>query len=375
MDEVIHLCHCDINKIDVLIVGAGPVGLLAGEWFGNHEYKVVIIEKYSDCEFIERHQQVGLDPISLNLIREINKDIHNRIIAEGCEKDGWINIPIYTLQQIYYDQIKKYNNITILFNSRIEAVTCPYSKNNARVTVTQQNKLYGFYPELVVICDGRHDDKGVAKNHFNFPSASKVNLSSYGIIGMLQRKNKKITVCLKNYSSDTYKTEYGNMNVRLLGSYQERYIALGVCENTYIDIFKKLSSQQIYDLLKKTYIHLKDPEEPEFDEFTEYSKTPIGIVLDYRKETIKILEGSNTVVSVEGDAARKTTFFSGSGLNSAYQAINELFKFSNNNKHLIFNSQELLLLDQKLLEKDKAVMDISLNLLKKGISYLTDKKE
>ena len=61
-------------------------------------------------------------------------------------------------------------------------------------------------------------------------------------------------------------------------------------------------------------------------DFSEYSKEAVHIVLDYRKETIKLFEGSTTIVSVEGDAARKTTFFSGSGLTTGFEALQKLCK-------------------------------------------------
>ncbi len=112
--------------------------------------------------------------------------------------------------------------------------------------------------------------------------------------------------------------------------------------------------------------------EPEIENFTNFSKSPIQIVLDYRKETIKLIEGSTTIVSIEGDAARKTTFFSGSGLNTGYKALSKLFDFCK--EDFIRNTTSCpLLLDQKLLEKDQNCMKISYDLLIKGIYYIDNK--
>ena len=37
-----------MNTIDVLVIGAGPIGLIAALWFGKRSYRTVLIEQYAE---------------------------------------------------------------------------------------------------------------------------------------------------------------------------------------------------------------------------------------------------------------------------------------------------------------------------------------
>ena len=382
-----------INDIDILIVGAGPVGLATMLWFAKRKYKVLLVEQLAEIKngksaFNERHQQVGLNSETLCFLKNLDIIVWGEITRIGCADGDWINIPIYMLQNIFVKQLKTYPACKILFDTKIEAVTCFDPHVNCRVLLFKNNSsfmVYGVSPRLIVIADGKHDDRGTAKTFFNFSSASKVHLSTFGIVGMLERPvdNSNGSICLKNVSTDNYisesKPELGPMYIRLLGTMRERYVALGLGSIEQTNKFLALTPIEIKNLLIEAYnLHCdRLMGEFEIENFTQCSTVPIPIVLDYRKETIKLLEGSATIVSIEGDAARKTTFFSGSGLNSGYKALATLFNFCLNNETLVFgdarHSNYLLTLDQKLLQKDQECMHISYDLLLKGLTYVGNK--
>lgn len=382
-----------MNYTDVFIIGAGPVGLAAALWFSKNKYKVVLIEQYRETiggytrSFNERHQQIGLNPDSLTFLQKLDIVVWGEIKRKGCIDGDWINLPIYILQNILVKEIKNYPSSQILFDTKIESVTCVANGKPCRILVItnqeeQQPAVLGICPKMVIVADGKQDDKGTAKQFFGFSSACKVQSSSYGIVGMMIRNPTGGSFCLTNYSSDTYfsnhRKDLGPMYIRLLGDMKERYIALGLSDQHQSTKFLSLSGDQIRDLLIEAYNRHRDTVRGESrigtEDFSEYSKTPIPIVLDYRKETIRLLECSSTIVSVEGDAARKTTFFSGSGLNSGFAALEELFSFCQGNYSLVFDTtadpNKLLVVDQKLLEKDRACMQISLDLLIKGLNYI-----
>lgn len=385
---------CNVNDIDILIIGAGPIGLASALWFSKQSYNVLVIEQYSEIKctnkmgFNERHQQIALDSYSINFLKNLDIVIWGEIKRKGCVDEENINIPTYILQNILIREIKNYPNTKILYDTKIESVTCIGFNSNCRIILVKNNNencmIYGVLPRLVVVADGKHDDRGVAKTFFGFSSACKVHMSTYGIVGMIERQlsdNGGSSVCLKNYTTDSYKSdkypELGCMYLRLLGNMNERYIALGLSDIHEVNKFLSLSTQEIKILLVEAYNNNRDLSmgEPELEDFTSCSKTPIPIVLDYRKETIKLLEGSSTIVTIEGDAARKTTFFSGSGLNTGYKALDKLFDFCRNNQNIIMaESNCLLTLDQKLLEKDQDCMKISYELLIKGIHYINKKE-
>ena len=376
------LSSAEINTVDLLIVGAGPIGLVTALWFAKKNYTVVLIEKYCETNerkaFNSRHQQIGLNPNSLKFLKKLDIVVWGEINRKGCMSDDWINIPIYILQNILMKEIKKHP-VHLLFDTKIESVTAFNANSNCRIVMIKETTLVCVLPKLVVIADGRHDDQGTCK-FFNFPSASKVHLCTCGIIGMIVRDiEEKASVCLTNYSSSEYVSEtnkdLGLLHVRLLGNMNERYIALGIADDQHLEKFKTLDKNKIKFLLVEAYNKLRDRNmgEPEITEkdFTEYSKEAVHIVLDYRKETIKLFEGSTTIVSVEGDAARKTTFFSGSGLNSGYEALEKFFEFCEENP--LNNDSNILKIDHKLLQKDQACMNISLKLLQKGLQHISGK--
>ncbi len=370
------------QSIDVLVVGAGPVGLAATLFYACKGHKVVLAEHYGLTAtakrraFNERHQQVGLNPESITFLKKYFPDLWQEVHASSCDDGEWITIAIFTLQNIFYKYIKAMKEVTVLFSSQVEIAHVPSPGKNARVIVSQEDDqtgsdhIFSFYPELVVICDGKHDGTGVAKKIFDFYPASRVTLSSSGIIGMIRRYDHPGKKCLHNRSIDSYPTSIGPVHVRLLGSLQERYIALGAGNEQVQHAMEKLTPDKIKDILIDVFHEFRDSNEPDITDFTEFSQRPIPIILDYRKETIKLFDNSNTIVSVEGDAARKTTFFSGSGLNSAWKGLEVLFSFCAKYKDLVFGSTNLLHIDEALLEKDQGSLSVSMELLKKGSKFV-----
>lgn len=381
------ICGSQINCIDVLVVGAGPIGLINSLWFAKRGKKVICIEQYSEVRndyrktFNERHQQIGLDVDSLNFLKEVDIVICGEIYKMGSPDHDWINIPIYLLQNVLYKESKTYDNLHFLFETTIESVTSISPNQTCRVILNTNNDyVYALAPKFVIIADGKQG-RGTAERFFNFPMPSKVHLSTYGLVGMMERNiETRSSICLQNYSSDDYCSqiypEFKNLYIRLLGNMRERYIALGLGDINGTNRFLELTALEIKNLLIEAYNLYRDKTmgEPEIIDLDNYSQTPIPINLDYRKETIKLFEGSSTIITVEGDAARKTTFFSGSGLNTGFRACKQLFKFSNDNDHIIFaettNSNCLIILDQKLLEKDQICLNISYDLLVRGLHYI-----
>ncbi len=147
-------------------------------------------------------------------LKELDIVIWGEKKRRGCDDGYYVNIPIYVLQNLLLKEIRNYNNVKILFDSLIESVSCVDNNSNCRIIITQNCKdtcnLYGVLPRLVVIADGKHDDRGISKTLFGFPSASKVHLSSYGIIGMIDRTssdNRGPSICLKNYNTNHYRSK------------------------------------------------------------------------------------------------------------------------------------------------------------------------
>lgn len=375
-----------------MVIGAGPIGLVAALWFGKRSYRTVLIEQYAENKtvgkraFNERHQQVGLNAESLNFLKDLDIVIWGDLKKMGSEDGDWINIPIYLLQNIVHKEIQNYSNIKILFDTTIESVRCVDPKLNCRLVLISGSKtVYGLSPRFVVIADGKHY-QGTAETYFNFSAPCKVHLSTYGLVGMVDRKTAENTgaICLTTYTSDDYCSdchpELKNMYIRMLGNMRERYIALGLADIDNTNQFLELSPLEIKKLLIEAYNRFRDKNmgEPEIDDFNEYSLKPIPINLDYRKETIKLFEGSSSIVTVEGDSGRKTSFFTGSGLNTGYKALTKLFNFCEDNETIIFgdfvNPHCMRTLDQKLLEKDQACINLSYALLVKGLHYVGQDK-
>lgn len=368
-----------VNQVDVFIVGAGPVGLLAALHFAKQHLSVVLIEQYSETKekgkraVNERHQQVGLSPESLTLIKNIDIVAWGEIKNQGTSDGDWINICLYQIQDVLLKELKTIGGCQILFNTTIDSVVSTGIDKMCRVVVSNGVIVTALEPKLVVCCDGKHEN-GMAQKYFNFGCPSKVQLSSYAIIGMMERDDNLSTVCLQNYSNNyqsKQRPELGEFHLRLLGNSKERYVALGVSDCNHNSSFKSLTASEIKSLLIEAYNENRDLAmgEPEFTNFSSYSTTPIPIVLDYRKESIKILENSKTIVAIAGDSVRKVHFMTGSGLNSGYRGLECLFKFVSQNMFGVVNDDAIL--DYKLLKVDKACLEISLEVLTKGIHFIT----
>ena len=116
----------DVNSIDVLIVGGGPVGLATLLWFAKRNYNVVLVEQFCEVKtlnkraFNERHHQVGLNAQTLSFIKDLDIIVWGEVRRKGCPDSDWINIPIYILQNIFIREIKNYSNAKILFDTKIE---------------------------------------------------------------------------------------------------------------------------------------------------------------------------------------------------------------------------------------------------------------
>lgn len=389
------------RNIDILVVGAGPVGLLSALWFAKQGYRIVCIEQYGrrpkpevgkNKHFKERHQQIGLNEESLNLLRSIDMQIWESLKLKGCVDGSWMNIPIYLLQGILVSRLKRYRNVKILFETKINRVNTVDSNSNCQIllgSATNQkdnnslsesqwsksstpSKIYDVRPRLVIVADGKSNG-GVSETFFGFSCAYTINESTYGLVGMIRRPIPCPAICLKNYSSNEYVSqshpEYGPLYFRLLGSYQERYIALGLVNPQRRNDFLNLPEGTIVNLLLEAHNKHKTPLEPEITRLTEYSREPITMVLGYRPQTLKILQNSTTIVTVQGDAARKTSFFSGSALNTGYKSLKELFEFCHKNEALIFRSTAPFQLQKRVAQENNQCRHISTELVSEGLPY------
>lgn len=369
-----------LRKCDILVIGGGPVGLVSALWFAKRNYQIICIEQYqkrktkSGKSFNERHQQVGLNKDSLEFLREIDEDVYRKITEQGCKDGDWINIPIYVCQNILYEKVRKYRNCKIIFSSKIVKVKAVNPTKNCQIFIEAINRgLIECHPKIIIIADGK-EVGGVAETYFNFPSAYNFKYSTYGIVGMISRKTFPL-ICLKNVSTNNYRSqlhpEIGPLYFRLLGSYQERYIALGITQLAVKQRFHQLSPSEIEQLLLEAYNKFKMTTEPNLNKLTQYSNQPIQIMLGYRQQTIKIFENSNTLVTIQGDAARKTSFFSGTALNTGYKSLKEFFQFCQSSHQIIFSYISLSEISTAITNQNQKCHHISNEFIIEGYPYFS----
>jgi len=109
-------------KIDVVIIGAGPVGLTAAlvAAKSSRVRKIIILEPDLKTEIKERKYQINLDRRTTDFLRSLGVDFDN---LEGC----WDDRCFYTRVGIYLEyvlSILQYSHISteVLYNTKVSSL-------------------------------------------------------------------------------------------------------------------------------------------------------------------------------------------------------------------------------------------------------------
>lgn len=180
------------QKYDVIIVGAGPAGIICAYLLNNKELRIAIIEKAS----FPKDKTCG-DALSLDVLNQLK--IINPILAQEFElitekipsygikivspAGHVIEMPIYSddnhkkcgyvckrivFDQFLYEQLKNNSEVDFYFDTTVEDVNCTFK------SATVQTSKGTFDAQIVIGADGAHSivkkkmiDKTIEKNHYS----------------------------------------------------------------------------------------------------------------------------------------------------------------------------------------------------------------
>lgn len=160
------------SRTDVVVVGAGPVGLLLGS---------LLLRRGIACRILERHltprrhsRSIGIHPVALEVFDEL--DVAERFVAEGHRIErghAWVNrrrvgtisfarcpppyrfiltLPQYRTEALLEDRLHELDPAALVRGA--EVLDCGHSSEAATVRYRQHGETWGITGRFVVGCDG-----------------------------------------------------------------------------------------------------------------------------------------------------------------------------------------------------------------------------
>ncbi|XP_030060359.1 uncharacterized protein LOC115470887 isoform X3 [Microcaecilia unicolor] len=254
-------------RVSLLIVGSGPVGLTAAlvAVRSRKVLNLTLLDERSRAALLGRPQQIALDPRSVSFLLALGVDFDN---MEGC----WHNEHFFTKIGVFQEhllsileQCKRKLDIKILLGTK-------FTDDFLRKIPASD------WPKIIVVADG---SCGESSSVLGISSDYLVeSCNAYGANAALERPDQRqIMKNIFHQSFNAYKTDL---------------------------------EPRVNDL---TLHHLQ------------CSRKLFEIMLSHRRVTAAFIEGSNVVVTVEGEAARMLNFDTGCGVNLGLRGLESSEEF------------------------------------------------
>ena len=170
---------------DVIIVGAGPIGLLLANILGNFNIKTIIFEKEKSKSLGSK--AIGISPPSLSILQKYNLDeifiskgikVKDVIVHGTKHQLGHItfdklsskynfilSIPQVETENILEGNLKKYNSVKLEKGKEVIALS-QLNQIEIKVLDKSTNKEEAFSSKYLCACDG---NKSTVRNLLNIP--------------------------------------------------------------------------------------------------------------------------------------------------------------------------------------------------------------
>jgi 2-polyprenyl-6-methoxyphenol hydroxylase-like FAD-dependent oxidoreductase len=164
------------NDYEVIIVGAGPVGLLLGNLLGRRQIKTLVIEQ--EIKRKEGSRAIGITPPSLQILSSLN--LTSEFIRRGVKnsqafihgsKDMLgkvrftalpaafpfvLSIPQETVETILEDNLSKYCTVTLLRGEKALSAELTENQTKIRVLNIIDNKEEDCTAGFLCVCEGKN---------------------------------------------------------------------------------------------------------------------------------------------------------------------------------------------------------------------------
>lgn len=294
---------CHEEALVGVVVGAGPVGLAAAIDLEKRGFRVYLIEKRSENDFASRHQFLDLNPRSQEYLSELGLAAELR--AKSCLDDGengtqWASVSISTLQRLLLSMFTG----TRCFSSHITEIRTVHG-SKAEIHVNNSELCPSpMLPDVLIVADGVLHDGTAHKAGFDNP----INTSycqDFAVVTTLQSPHADAPCFSETKGSaiiDGVELEY-----RRLGWPGMSYLGLRRTDKTAL-VQNTIVSKAIALLLNE-----------------DSTGHPVNISVSFRESVVRML--GRTMVTVQGDSARRAHFFTGRGLNSGFEGLRIFFQY------------------------------------------------
>ncbi|XP_030060358.1 uncharacterized protein LOC115470887 isoform X2 [Microcaecilia unicolor] len=271
-------------RVSLLIVGSGPVGLTAAlvAVRSRKVLNLTLLDERSRAALLGRPQQIALDPRSVSFLLALGVDFDN---MEGC----WHNEHFFTKIGVFQEhllsileQCKRKLDIKILLGTKVP---------------TPEIQAHNLY----------------------------FDLSAYGM---------DISFSGKESLDEQQTAMKPGFHLKIYGTFRNRYMALAcpASDSKVVRFLRHtLNSSIMKNIFHQSFNAYKTDLEPRVNDLTlhhlQCSRKLFEIMLSHRRVTAAFIEGSNVVVTVEGEAARMLNFDTGCGVNLGLRGLESSEEF------------------------------------------------
>ncbi|XP_030060357.1 uncharacterized protein LOC115470887 isoform X1 [Microcaecilia unicolor] len=330
-------------RVSLLIVGSGPVGLTAAlvAVRSRKVLNLTLLDERSRAALLGRPQQIALDPRSVSFLLALGVDFDN---MEGC----WHNEHFFTKIGVFQEhllsileQCKRKLDIKILLGTK-------FTDDFLRKIPASD------WPKIIVVADG---SCGESSSVLGISSDYLVeSCNAYGANAALERPDQRQVPTPEIQAHNLYfdLSAYGmdisfsgkesldeqqtamkpGFHLKIYGTFRNRYMALAcpASDSKVVRFLRHtLNSSIMKNIFHQSFNAYKTDLEPRVNDLTlhhlQCSRKLFEIMLSHRRVTAAFIEGSNVVVTVEGEAARMLNFDTGCGVNLGLRGLESSEEF------------------------------------------------
>ncbi|XP_033754984.1 uncharacterized protein LOC117337937 isoform X2 [Pecten maximus] len=321
-----------IRKLDVVVIGAGPVGLTA-TFIAMHSPRVGRVTVYEESSrecIINSPYQVTFDSTSFKFLETIGVDFNN---MEGCHESGLFYTKVGVYLQYILDQIQcMKQHCNVLFGTKFDKeIRKSLEKESCRT--------------LVIVCDGK---KGQSARFLGLDEfTEEVSCQTFGAMAGVERPHlrevptQEIRAHNLNFDLSAYGPYSQDQNgttgfsLKIFGNSKCRYMCLAIrkCDSPTLKALRTiLDRSMMRNIFLKCFNTYKLKSEPGLSEsfvlnHMKYSPRLFEVRYTQKCETVAYFDDCDMFVVVEGEAALSCNFHTGMDINQGIRGLHSLDQF------------------------------------------------
>ncbi|KAK3085424.1 hypothetical protein FSP39_003082 [Pinctada imbricata] len=356
-----------MSSINIIIVGAGPVGLMSALLTLQNRgvAELVIFEERKRTDIFNLSYQVSFDAKSVQFLTECTVDFDN---IEGCWMDGTFTAKVGVFLEYVLDRIMTSSKATVLFSNK-------FDRQEFDNMATSEGR------HLLIVCDGRNGQTFRGLGFHNF--CKEYPCGAYGAIAAIKRPEQRdiptpekrvhnLTFDLSAYGYHLSETNgFPGFSLKIFGNSKHRFLSIAVTKSDS-NVVKTLRSVLDRSMMRNVFLKCFNvfkavTEQSISDSYAlhhmEFSPRLFEIKLSQRCETVAYFDDCDTFVLAEGEAALSFNFHTGLDINPHIRCLMSLGAFID--KLTAADSENSIL--ESMVFKIKDLEMVCKELVKKGL--------